>query len=91
MSTSTQEAVYIYQASARAAGKLHDEHIRNLAQTEALPTSKATSRDHWKKNKKQPLLPPPVSSTKSEGLILTMDYNNFLLEQWEIFICLVFR
>ena len=34
LSTSTQEAVYIYQASARAAGKIHDEHIRNISQTE---------------------------------------------------------
>ena len=34
MSTSTQEAVYIYQASARAADKIHDAHIKNLGQTE---------------------------------------------------------
>ena len=27
-STATQEAVYIYQASARAAGKIHDDHIK---------------------------------------------------------------
>ena len=31
-STATQEAVYIYQASARAAGKIHDDHIKQHQQ-----------------------------------------------------------
>ena len=32
VTTATQEAVYIYQASARAAGKIHDDHIKQHQQ-----------------------------------------------------------
>jgi len=56
-STATQEAVYIYQASARAAGKIHDDHIKQHQQ-EALPTvPTGTGRHHWKKQTFQPFIP----------------------------------
>jgi len=56
LSTSTQEAVFIYQASARAAGKIHDEHIKTH-QTEALPVA-SVDRSQWKKKSKGSYLPP---------------------------------
>jgi len=68
LSTSTQEAVYIYQASARAAGKIHDENIRNISHSEV--PSAPTSRDHWKKNKKQTLLPPTPDDYSMPAIII---------------------
>jgi len=52
-STATQEAVYIYQASARAAGKIHDDNIKNH-QTEGLP---GNTKEQYKKKSNHPFLP----------------------------------
>lgn len=72
-STATQEAIYIYQASARAAGKIHDNNIKNH-QTEGLGTSMNT-KEQFKKKTNHSFLPINGDDV-SENPIVEEDLRN---------------